>query len=478
MSMLYEDWLDANERWQNAKIYLQVKSTNKNKKLGVREWLTRSEIEAKYGADGADAIIRRKLGEEELKKTEVRMHPDAPECQSLMQFLILNMEKEVDSSETCVSRLYQAAEANSESSDSEGSSSGQCDSSSSSESSGPKSKKNPPKSKKTDKKPKASKNMPCTAVQDNKSKKGKAGKDDKKPKSKKAKAEKKRKEKKAKNNAKKDKKDKKEVKDEQQSDDGAAELRKESLKKAKKVRQSQGSCSERHQVLSELAAGASSDEAQEDQTVLDAQMKVADQVVKKNGNIVMTHKAFNGRIIVAYLAECCDLVVSKNLPGDSRLFGQWLTEQVIQGKRGWPIDYEFSLASTCSISERFARDLLPTVKICIVTERLSDQRAAEPIGSRPVLEGPTEVESPKHHTSHKYPAAWWALSREQRWRKVKTLSCAQCLTSNKYEGLRDKGVLEYLSAVCNQLKNIWRHEEGAKVIIFVQFEVLRKMPGL
>ena len=55
----------------------------------------------------------------------------------------------------------------------------------------------------------------------------------------------------------------------------------------------------------------------------------------------MTHKAYNGRIIVAYFAECCDLVVSKNLPGDSRLFGQWLTQQVIQGKRDWPTDSEF-----------------------------------------------------------------------------------------------------------------------------------------
>ena len=61
----------------------------------------------------------------------------------------------------------------------------------------------------------------------------------------------------------------------------------------------------------------------------------------------MTHKAYNGRIIVAYLAECCDLVVSKNLPGDSRLFGQWLTQQVIQGHRDWPTDSEFGLASTC-----------------------------------------------------------------------------------------------------------------------------------
>ena len=151
MSMLYEDWLDASENWRNAKIFLQVTSREKNKKLGVREWLTRQEIEAKYGVDGAEAIIRRKLGEEELRRTEVRMHPDAPECEALMQFLILNMDKEVDSSETCVSRLYQAAEATSDSSDSEGLSSGQSGDSSS-DSSDPKPKKNPKKSKKNQQK--------------------------------------------------------------------------------------------------------------------------------------------------------------------------------------------------------------------------------------------------------------------------------------------------------------------------------------
>lgn len=67
----------------------------------------------------------------------------------------------------------------------------------------------------------------------------------------------------------------------------------------------------------------------------------------------MTHKAYNGRIIVAYFAECCDLVVSKNLPGDSRLFGQWLTQQVILGKRDWPTDSEFGLASTCLLLSWF-----------------------------------------------------------------------------------------------------------------------------
>ena len=73
------------------------------------------------------------------------------------------------------------------------------------------------------------------------------------------------------------------------------------------------------------------------------------QVVKKNRNVLMSHKAFNGRIIVEYLAECCERVVDRNLPGNTRAFGQWLCEQVLHGQREWPSpsNPEFGLAATC-----------------------------------------------------------------------------------------------------------------------------------
>ncbi|CAL1151917.1 unnamed protein product [Cladocopium goreaui] len=110
MSVLYEDWHEAGEDWTKAKIYLQVTSKEKQQRYGVREWLTRAQMEQKFGMEGAEAIILRKLEDEKLRKTEVRMHPEAPTCEGLMQFLTLNMEKEVDSTETCVNRLYEAAE--------------------------------------------------------------------------------------------------------------------------------------------------------------------------------------------------------------------------------------------------------------------------------------------------------------------------------------------------------------------------------
>ena len=145
MSVLYESWTESGGDWKKSKIYLQVTSTEKTKRMGVREWMHRAEIEKKYGVAGATAIINRKLSEPELKETEVRPHPEAPDVEELTQYLTLNMEKEVESNETCVSRLYRAAEEDSSSSDESGSDS----SDSSSSDSAPKKSKKKDKKKKT-----------------------------------------------------------------------------------------------------------------------------------------------------------------------------------------------------------------------------------------------------------------------------------------------------------------------------------------
>ncbi|CAL1162176.1 unnamed protein product, partial [Cladocopium goreaui] len=99
-------------------------------------------------------------------------------------------------------------------------------------------------------------------------------------------------------------------------------------------------------------------------------------VVKKGRNVLMSHKAFNERMIVEYLAECCERVVDQNLPGNSRAFGQWLCEQVLQGKREWPSpsNPEFGLAATClkSIARWF--------NLCERNGRYLTAKAAKDIG--------------------------------------------------------------------------------------------------
>ena len=70
--------------------------------------MTRRELEQRFGQAGAEAIIIRKEETEELRKNEVRDHPEAPGCQEMRQYLTLNMDKVVDSNETVISRLYKA----------------------------------------------------------------------------------------------------------------------------------------------------------------------------------------------------------------------------------------------------------------------------------------------------------------------------------------------------------------------------------
>lgn len=116
MSTLYESWQEAEGDWKKSKIFLQVTKKDSSAMMGVREWMTRDQIVKLYGEEGADAIITRKQEDKRLAEQEIRAHPECPDCQSLTQYLTLNMDKQIDTEETTVSRLYEAVEGSSSSS--------------------------------------------------------------------------------------------------------------------------------------------------------------------------------------------------------------------------------------------------------------------------------------------------------------------------------------------------------------------------
>ena len=72
--------------------------------------MLRSEIEAKFGVENAEAIILRKLNDEKLRESEVKKHPDLPDSIEMMQFLIFDSEVEIDQEEV-MEMLYKLAEA-------------------------------------------------------------------------------------------------------------------------------------------------------------------------------------------------------------------------------------------------------------------------------------------------------------------------------------------------------------------------------
>ena len=159
MSVLFESWHECEGMWKRSSLYLSAISKEKTKRRGVRVWKTKVELEERFGKAGAEAIIHRKMQDEDLKSKEIREHPEAPGCLELQQFLVLDSEKTIEEEEEVISRLYKAADGpDSESysgSDSGSGSSDKSDSNSSEDESEEKSKgKKKGKKGKKDKKPK------------------------------------------------------------------------------------------------------------------------------------------------------------------------------------------------------------------------------------------------------------------------------------------------------------------------------------
>ncbi|CAE7278142.1 unnamed protein product, partial [Symbiodinium microadriaticum] len=117
-SVLFEAWEKCQGDWKTSSIYLNLKSISRTRRTGVRVWMTRAEVIAKFGETSADAIILRKQGDEKLRKSEIRRHPELPESDELVQFLILDTSKFVEEEEEIMEQLYQAADNDSSSSSS------------------------------------------------------------------------------------------------------------------------------------------------------------------------------------------------------------------------------------------------------------------------------------------------------------------------------------------------------------------------
>ena len=118
MTALYESWNEAGGDWTKSKIYLEARNTNSKKKTGRRVWLTKAEMEAKFGIQGCEAIIATKEGDATLKSSQVRPHPEAPTCLALTQYFCLDMDAETEEEEEVINRLFKAAEDDDEDSDS------------------------------------------------------------------------------------------------------------------------------------------------------------------------------------------------------------------------------------------------------------------------------------------------------------------------------------------------------------------------
>ncbi|CAE7611107.1 PLCXD2 [Symbiodinium sp. CCMP2592] len=118
-SFLFESWLTSEECWMKSSLLKRLRSKNSNAKRGLRRWLTKAEMEAKWGTEVAEAMIESKEADEERSLTEIRPHPELPHREDLKQYLCLwdSSEEDVDMEELeCV---FEAGPEDSSSSDSD-----------------------------------------------------------------------------------------------------------------------------------------------------------------------------------------------------------------------------------------------------------------------------------------------------------------------------------------------------------------------
>ena len=80
-----------------------------NKKSGKRKWLTRGQMLPYFENDEAivDAIIHRKMADDELRAEEVRSHPEIP---SVYQYLTLVEDEEEATESSSIMDMFKATE--------------------------------------------------------------------------------------------------------------------------------------------------------------------------------------------------------------------------------------------------------------------------------------------------------------------------------------------------------------------------------
>ncbi|CAE7479305.1 unnamed protein product [Symbiodinium sp. CCMP2592] len=75
-SYLFEAWLTSSENWKSSKLLISLKQKNSTKNRGTRKWMTYAEMCERFGESVATDIRDAKLDDPQLKKKEVRDHPE------------------------------------------------------------------------------------------------------------------------------------------------------------------------------------------------------------------------------------------------------------------------------------------------------------------------------------------------------------------------------------------------------------------
>ena len=83
LQVLMEEWVATAGDWKQSKLYQRMTAKRTERKHGARVWLTRPQLLMKYGSqEVVDEIVNAKLSDPELKETQTKPHPDAPQSEA------------------------------------------------------------------------------------------------------------------------------------------------------------------------------------------------------------------------------------------------------------------------------------------------------------------------------------------------------------------------------------------------------------
>lgn len=90
LQILQEQWEACSGDWKSSSFYRQIKHRDSLRTHGARCWMTRTQLAKKYESKSiADSICDAKLADPEVKKVQVKPHPDCPSEEAPLQHSIV-----------------------------------------------------------------------------------------------------------------------------------------------------------------------------------------------------------------------------------------------------------------------------------------------------------------------------------------------------------------------------------------------------
>ncbi|CAK9069365.1 Uncharacterized protein SCF082_LOCUS34741 [Durusdinium trenchii] len=109
-----DEWLSCNGEWRKSTLFKKMIERKTTSTHGARVWMTFQQIAEKYKSEEvARRIVEAKLADPELRRTQVKDHPDCPESEELRLYLVWESEGVSEVHDSVIEDIFQAVDGDS-----------------------------------------------------------------------------------------------------------------------------------------------------------------------------------------------------------------------------------------------------------------------------------------------------------------------------------------------------------------------------